>query len=47
MIKNIIFDIGNVIAYYNMKEAIKMFAKNEEDGKFLYDNVYQSPEWIG
>ncbi len=47
MIKNIIFDIGNVIAYYNMNEAIKMFAKNEEDEKFLYDNVYQSPEWIG
>lgn len=45
--KNIIFDIGNVIAYYSHDEAISAFATNEEEKKFIMDNVVNSPEWIG
>ena len=45
--KNIIFDIGNVIAYYNHDEAISGFTTNEEEKKFIMDNIVNSPEWAG
>ena len=45
MIKNIVFDIGNVIAYFDMNDAIANFTDDKEKQKFLYDNVYMSPEW--
>ena len=47
MIKNIIFDIGNIIAYYDLEEALNVFAKNEEEKKFIMDNIVNSPEWSG
>lgn len=47
MTKNIIFDIGNIIAYYDHEEAINGFAKNEEEKKFIMDNIVNSPEWKG
>lgn len=45
MIKNIIFDIGHVIAYVDYKEAAKEILDNEEDRKFILDNVVNSEEW--
>ena len=45
--KNIIFDIGNVIAYYSHEEAISAFAKTDEEKKFVMDNIVNSPEWTG
>ncbi len=45
MIKNIIFDIGNIVAYYDLEEALNVFAKNEEEKKFIMDNIVNSPEW--
>lgn len=47
MIKNIVFDIGNVIAYYKHEEAIEHFAKNEEEKEFIMNNIVKSPEWAG
>lgn len=47
MIKNIIFDIGNIIAYYDLEEALNVFAKNEDEKKFIIDNIVNSPEWSG
>lgn len=47
MIKNIIFDIGNIVAYYDLEEALNVFAKNEEEKKFIMDNIVNSPEWSG
>lgn len=47
MIKNIIFDIGNIVAYYDLEEALNVFAKNEEEKKFIIDNIVNSPEWSG
>ena len=47
MIKNIIFDIGNVIAYYEHEKVINKFATNEEEKKFIMDNIVNSPEWSG
>ena len=47
MIKNIIFDIGNIVAYYDLEEALNVFAKNEDEKKFIIDNIVNSPEWSG
>lgn len=45
MIKNIIFDIGNVIAYIDYNETLEKMIDNEEDRKFILDNVLNAPEW--
>lgn len=45
MIKNIIFDFGNVIIKFNFKKIIKNFTNNEEEQQFIFDNVVNSPEW--
>lgn len=47
MLKNIIFDIGNIVAYYDLEEALNVFAKNEEEKTFIIDNIVNSPEWSG
>ncbi len=47
MIKNIIFDIGNVIAYYDHLKVIDNFTKDEKEKKFIMDNIVNSPEWTG
>ena len=44
MIKNIIFDIGNVIAYIDYMQSINELIP-EEDRKFIIDNVLHAPEW--
>ncbi|MBR3116915.1 MAG: HAD family phosphatase [Bacilli bacterium] len=46
MIKNIIFDFGNVIGRFDHLECIKNFTNNEEEIKFLDENVINSPEWL-
>ena len=45
MIKNIIFDIGNVIAYIDYDDTVVKLIDNEEDRKFIIDNVVHAPEW--
>ena len=47
MIKNIIFDIGNVILNFNLDEILPKFTKNIEEQKFILDNIINSPEWLG
>ena len=47
MIKNIILDIGNIVAYYDLEEALNVFANNEEEKTFIMDNIVNSPEWSG
>ena len=45
MIKNIIFDLGNVIINYNQKQIINNFTKKEEEIKYIYSEIFHSPEW--
>ena len=45
MIKNIIFDIGSVIAYFDKRGVLENFTKDKEEQDFLFDNVLNSPEW--
>ena len=45
MIKNIIFDIGNVILNFDMDKVLNNITNNSEEQKFIIDNIYNSPEW--
>ena len=45
MIKNIIFDLGNVIINYNQKQIINNFTEKEEEIKYIYNEIFNSPEW--
>ena len=45
MIKNIIFDLGNVIINYNQEQIINNFTKKEEEIKYIYDEIFHAPEW--
>ena len=46
MIKNIIFDIGNVILQFDIKEVIPNFTKKENEKQFIINNIINSPEWL-
>lgn len=46
MIKNIVFDIGNVILNFKLSEVLPAFTDNDEDQKFIIDNIINSPEWL-
>ena len=47
MIKNIIFDIGNVILNFNLLNVLSSFTENKDEQKFIFDNIINSPEWLG
>ena len=47
MIRNVIFDIGNVILKFNINEVLQKFTNNKEQQKFILDNIINSPEWLG
>lgn len=46
MIKNIIFDIGNVILNFRTINVIKEFTSDKEKQNFIYNNIINSPEWL-
>lgn len=45
MIRNIIFDMGNVLVNYDPKEYIEQFAE-KQDIDILYKTIFKSTEWI-
>lgn len=45
MVKNIIFDLGNVIINYNQQRIINNFTNNAEEEKYIYSEIFQAPEW--
>ena len=47
MIKNIVFDFGNVIGRFDYKEAISKITDDKDATEFLIDNVINSPFWTG
>ena len=47
MIKNIVFDIGNVILNFDYRNLIKEYTNSKEDQTFIIDNIINSPEWLG
>lgn len=46
MIKNIIFDMGNVLIPFDRQVFLKAAADSEEDRQFLNREVFQSLEWL-
>ena len=46
MIKNIIFDIGNVILQFDVEEIISNFTRKESEKQFIINNIINSPEWL-
>lgn len=46
MIKNIVFDMGNVLTVYNAREYIYGYVNNEEDFRWIKDHVCTSVEWL-
>ena len=45
-IKNIVFDIGNVILHFDLDEVLPHFTSNDEEKDFLLQEVIHSPEWL-
>lgn len=45
MIKNIIFDIGNVILYFDWDSFINKFTNNIDEKEFIEKYIYYTPEW--
>lgn len=46
MIKNVVFDMGNVLTIYNAKEYIYRYVSNEEDFRWMKNHLCASVEWI-
>lgn len=47
MIKNIIFDFGNIIIRFKASEMTSYYTNDRNIQKFLEENVIHSPEWLG
>lgn len=46
MIKNIVFDMGNVLVLYDARRFIDAHTDNAEDGELLMRHLFRSVEWI-
>lgn len=46
MIKNIVFDMGNVLINYDAKKYTEKYALDGESSKLLYNEIFCSTEWI-
>lgn len=46
MIKNIVFDIGNVILNFDIDDVLNRFTNDEFEKKFIFENIINSPEWL-
>lgn len=46
MIKNIIFDMGNVLLDYDPEVCLRHFVEQEEDRALIRKELFQGPEWI-
>ena len=42
MIKNIVFDIGNVILNFDIKRVLKEYTSDSNIRKFILDNIIKS-----
>lgn len=46
MIKNIVFDLGNVLMEYNPQKYLEKFEFDEKTREILYKVIFQSNDWI-
>lgn len=45
MIRNIIFDLGGVVIKYDQKKIIDTFTNNDDEIKYIFDEIFHSNEW--
>lgn len=45
MIKNVVFDMGNVLLDYNPRYALEKYLDNEEDRALIERELFHGPEW--
>ena len=45
MIKNIIFDMGNVLLDFNPQVSLDLYCQSEEEKELIRKALFQSPEW--
>lgn len=46
MIKNFIFDLGNVIIQWNPQYIVSQYIQTQEEKEYLIKEVFQSQEWL-
>lgn len=46
MIRNLVFDMGNVLVFYDSMRAVRNFVKNEKQAEAVNTSVFVSPEWL-
>lgn len=46
MIKNLVFDMGNVLVFYDSLRVVRQFAEDEEQARDVNTSVFVSPEWL-
>lgn len=46
MIRNLVFDMGNVLVYYDSRRASRVFAADEAEMELVNTSVFVSPEWV-
>ncbi len=46
MVKNIIFDLGNVIFEWNEDKIVTSFSNNKEEQEILKKIIFKSDEWF-
>lgn len=46
MIKNIVFDMGNVLVYYDSMRVVREFVRDEGLRQSVNTSVFVSPEWL-
>lgn len=47
MVKNIVFDIGNVILNFDYKKILSKYTLDKNEQNFIEKNIINSPEWLG
>lgn len=46
MIKNVVFDFGNVLAEWNEDKIVTNYAENNEEQEILKKAIFKSDEWF-
>ncbi len=46
MIKNIVFDMGNVLLDYNPQVCLDAFCNSEDEKEIIRKELFQGPEWV-
>lgn len=46
MIRNVVFDMGNVLVFYDSRRASRRFSKDEAEQEAVNTSVFVSPEWL-